>query len=540
MKNLYKSFLALTVAMLPAVAFANTMSTYTLDPADGAEVPELSQIKLVFPGTSEGIDAYGSTKDIVVKNAAGDVVSTCAGVDYADNNTAPNIIRLDNTVTAAGTYTLLIPANTFKDYVLGGPDDVNNEITATYVIPGKEVNLMEIYGISPAASSRQRGLSFFSVKFEYVEAVELAGDPADVALLDEEGEPVAFGMFATVAFDNSVKVVLDATVAEPGKYTLNIPAGFAAEKDGTGLSPEINETFEVVYAGEYENTMTEYMLDPEDEATVEELETISILFPRPADGIELAVSVSNIGTYAVLVGEDNVYPAKAIKAAGDSYEMAEITFDKITEKGTYRLWISPEIVYDYELAESSETGDGFVGNPEIRATYTVGGTPVSTETMNNWVLTPAENTEVESLARITVTFPDTADGIELCDGVIAADAAVLTCGEVVIPASFVALTSDCTGGMFVFDGVAENGEYTLTIAPGVFRDYTNPEAVNPEIKAVYKLKIKEVEGIVSAEVVGDSASEVYDLQGRRLRATDGVRSLAPGLYIVNGKKVSVK
>ncbi|WP_295729307.1 hypothetical protein [uncultured Muribaculum sp.] len=114
-----------------------TMSKYTLDPADGSEVTSLSTIIVSFPTTNnyDGIDIYSySNKAVLKKN--GETVATSSSIEVMDDYYSARII-FDTSVKEAGTYTLIIPAETFKDYSTSGDEAVTNyEITATYTIKG--------------------------------------------------------------------------------------------------------------------------------------------------------------------------------------------------------------------------------------------------------------------------------------------------------------------------------------------------------------------------------------------------------------------
>ena len=114
-----------------------SMSKYTLDPADGSEVTSISKIVVAFPTTDnyDGIDVYSNSSEIVLEKDGVVVASTTKKDILSDYYSAQ--IDFDTPIKDPGTYTLKIPAGTFRDYSTEGDDVVTNyEITATYIIKG--------------------------------------------------------------------------------------------------------------------------------------------------------------------------------------------------------------------------------------------------------------------------------------------------------------------------------------------------------------------------------------------------------------------
>lgn len=134
-----------------------SMSTYTLDPADGQTVETIKEVTVAFPETAEGVDEYGSKSGIVIKQ--GDkVVATCSTwVNGGDNYESFRLI-FDNEIKEKGVYTLVIPADTFKDYSTEGDNVVTNpEITATYNVIGES-------GIDSIEADNNAGVEIYNLQ----------------------------------------------------------------------------------------------------------------------------------------------------------------------------------------------------------------------------------------------------------------------------------------------------------------------------------------------------------------------------------------
>jgi hypothetical protein len=295
------------------------------------------------------------------------------------------------------------------------------------------------------------------------------------------------------------------------------------------------------FAFDSENySMASYTLSPADGSTVPYLETVTVKFPNPEDGIELHIMASNVGNYCTLTQGTKVYKAIKCSVTGDAYDTFSVTFPKISTAGDYTLNISDGVVYDYDQAESADEGEGYSVNPPITATYTVKAT-----TMNVYTLTPADGAELTEFGTFTINFPETGDGIDVYGNT---SNITLTCGDDVYhPApTSIATTSDYKGMTFSFRDITKSGVYTLCIPADTFKDYeTEGDMVvtNPEITATYTLKYTTGVESVAVEQANDANGVVVDIFGRVRRSNvgaDALNGLTPGLYIVNGKKMVVK
>ena len=91
----------------------------SIDPANGSTVPSLKKFTLTMNGDTSGnyIGGFDATKQILLKNAQGQTVTTAAIASADPNVTTSNeaTVTLADEVTEEGAYTLIIPAATIYD-----------------------------------------------------------------------------------------------------------------------------------------------------------------------------------------------------------------------------------------------------------------------------------------------------------------------------------------------------------------------------------------------------------------------------------------
>lgn len=118
----------------------NTFLPLTITPENGTEVESLDHIFLTFAQYAVN---NVSTDVLNVTNAEGEVVATATMYDNY-NKTSDRlpgstendvVVQLSQTLTDAGTYTIVIPENKITQYI---PSTYNPEITLTYTISGTD------------------------------------------------------------------------------------------------------------------------------------------------------------------------------------------------------------------------------------------------------------------------------------------------------------------------------------------------------------------------------------------------------------------
>ena len=334
-------------------------------------------------------------------------------------------------------------------------------------------------------------------------------------------------------------------ITAPGTYTLNVAAGIVMDYDQQQSADE-GETYSTngyitatykIGADSQEGPMSIYILDPEDGAEVTSIKTISIEFPETADmdGIdEYGLADEKI---TITCGDEVYYPVGL--DFNDDYTGAEITFDAISEPGTYVLKIEAGT---YRLFGDAEPEENEL-NPEITATYIVTGgddPDPDKKVMGVYTLDPADGATVEFIDKISIDFPESiAGGYEGINYPM--NDITLTCGESVYTSTTFVDSPTFSGGSFHFAKITTPGTYTLHIPAGTFSSYDNGSDKNEEISATYVVTGES--GIANIGIAPDGKVTVIDLMGRTVLKDASVKaidSLDAGIYIVNGHKVAVK
>jgi len=361
-----------------ALDVATTMTEWTLNPADGAEVTRLEDIRVTFPQP-----AYGIEVGVMQENVGNYCTLTCGETVYrakqarvTGSGYQVGEITFDP-ITTPGVYTLHIANGVFYDYELAEMSDNENDpypthpdIAATYtIVEGGSTDvptenpLLE-YETMPMDGEVLDEISMVDIAFPGATGgLELAGAFDDIALL--KGTLFVTDASAADIEEDMVTVTLTDAVTEAGTYTLVIPEGMFKATGTDFVNEEIRLTLKIEGGASVgENKMGVYTVDPADGSTVDKLSRIDIAFTEVADGID------QYGSFNSLVitcdGEPVDLPYTMI-TAGSSYEVLAIVFSEdVTTPGEYVITIPAEVVRDY-----TTSGDDVHTNPEIVLHYTV-------------------------------------------------------------------------------------------------------------------------------------------------------------------------
>lgn len=129
-----------------APVISNIFACVAITPEDGSEVAELKEFTLTFANPKSSFDFVGgvdATKAIVLKDAEGNVVANGTASANTEEFGMDVVITLDKAISAAGTYTLVVPeATVFNASYDPSAEDLgiewgalyNPEFTATFTI----------------------------------------------------------------------------------------------------------------------------------------------------------------------------------------------------------------------------------------------------------------------------------------------------------------------------------------------------------------------------------------------------------------------
>lgn len=514
---------ALAAGLFPLVASANSLANYHFEPASGSTVESIKKISIFFPDCPDGIDKYGA-EDKIVLQKDGVTVTNCAGVSYGIDGEDPTYITLNKGVAEPGTYTLVIPAETFCEYEnsMDG-ENTNPLIEATYIIEAKE-NLMEAYETTPAADAKVSSFAGFSITFPKAESITVCGNSSSIIVTDEQGATMASCDEAVIT-GNKAELTLSPDAKADGKYTLVIPAGTFT--DGTDQNAEIRLCFNVELPF---NPMSAYSISPESGSTLRGITSVKLTF-----GYSQKIEIKGSAAEVSVKNADDLTVTSGGTCTVYNDNMGYIVLDQlVSEPGTYTVEIPAGFFADIESGSSS---------PAISATYkVVEATPV-TNSMTTYTIEPTLNQTVSEIEDIVLCFPQPADGIEC--GIMGSNApayATLKCNDVIYRAISIkaGLDGDYKYGVIKFPKITEEGTYDLWIANDIFYDYeaaetdeSAPYIGNPEIRGTYI--VDQNAGVESVAVDAEPSFTVYDIMGRRVNAQ--INELPRGLYIINGKKV---
>lgn len=152
-------------------------------------------------------------------------------------------------------------------------------------------------------------------------------------------------------------------------------------------------------------------------------------------------------------------------------------------------------------------------------------------------VTPADNSNVESLETITLTLPNEVGTLNPANSILLTDGQ----GQTVARGAIDYDPVDWTKVVIKLDSpVTADGTYTLTVPEQTFYDIED-NLYNPEL--TYTYYIGTGTGISSISTDADGNVKVYTVDGVYVgegNAADMLGKLAKGIYIVNGTKVSIK
>ncbi|MCH5227716.1 MAG: hypothetical protein J1F16_07900 [Muribaculaceae bacterium] len=466
--------------------------SYTLDPADGATVEEISTITLTFEagknvGFYEGRestavledtntgDYYYATPFLVDRNGNGEMVYTLEftelGGDPADPVTlsAPGVYNL----TIKGAYTTVINEDTEVElepvdlpvinatYTIAYPVEYTLDPENGAVVPeiskitlsfaaGVNVGFYEGRATAVVLENKQTGDALYSTPF-------FTGRNAN-------GE-MTYELEFTELGDTEV-----VTVTNPGEYVLTISSLYTTTIDDNGEEsdkvdlPVINALYTVA-------SESNYILNPESGSNLTEISEITITF----------AAGENVGFYS---GRDNAVLENL--ETGDQYtaepffegrsEMGEMTYSLkfkelgssdelvINQPGNYLLTLRG--AYTSTVDEDGEESDP-VDLPVITANYTI-VYPVT------YFLSPADGDFVDALSKVTLTFAPGAN-VGFYEG----------------RTNTVTLENTATGEYYYstpfFEGRDEDGVMTYTLE---FTEMGSTEVLEFTTPGVYNLSIK--------------------------------------------------
>ena len=243
------------------------------------------------------------------------------------------------------------------------------------------------------------------------------------------------------------------------------------------------------------NTFTYTDVSPANGSEVETLSKIRLTYPVCSESIEYEQAIDVVNTAT----SEKVTQGKLYWEDYGNSTVVTFTLDApITEAGTYSITIPEGYIYDDKIVwNDDDTVDDSAAtyNPEFTLTYTVTGTATPKNTFNYLSVSPENNSEVESLSKISLTYSACSESIEYYEPIEVINTAT---GEKVTDAYL--YWEDYYGGSPVVTLTLDTeiitpGTYSITVPEGYIydnnivwsgSDYDDTNATfNPEFTLTY-------------------------------------------------------
>lgn len=517
---LMSMFLMLGTAVAQDDAFQLTFS----NPSSDKPVSKVEIIQLVF---SKNITVTLPAEPITITNDKNNDVFEIVNGMGSDQNAILYFQKVEElaedqspttSITKPGTYTYTIPAGVIKSI----DGDVFPETTFTFSITAP----FEIASISPLETTM-----LDKIEITFKEPVASVKNPIGLSIVNMYWETVA-NIKDEVTFSDDRKTVileLEEPITTIGSYSLVIYNGTFTNESGVG-NEYWTQAFDVI------DPTPVYITNYTDGDKVKEIGNLEITFKNVKE-VKLVDGADPITLY--LPGVNSVTGTTTLDG-----NKITVTFDQeFTELGKYTFYI-PAGVFTMDGAANEmreitvELEDSNITPLEIVS------------------ISPEEDT-VNELGKIVITFNQDVTLSQENWQQISREIK-MTCGDKEYILTYNSesnvgssleylVNAEWKNNQYEFTPITEEGEYTLDLSQIVV-DHAAEEGIDeygwPVI--IWNSKNQRCSGtktwtIVAGEssiediVVEEGAKVIYDLTGRRVETIT-----APGIYIVNSKKVLVK
>ena len=450
--GIYATTLTPSTESLLALAGAVEAPVYlpaSIVPASGEITEPLSSITITLPSSAYMAGKWSVKPQLF--NGNGEAIGEPEGIW---GNGGVLTIKFGTTLTAPGTYTVVIPEGMFGDTKFN-PYSADNgiskggtwnpELRLTYTIPMPPANSLAYTTVAPEnESTLTKGLE--TATLTYGEELGFA-DGTPINVLNAASEPVATATLA-VSTENASEAVLTLSekLTENGTYTITVPEGYIynnlydAEADDKGVAEgaTFNPAFTLTYTVDYKATLTP-TVTPDSETTVESLASVSLTFEKP-------VTYNESKPISILSKLQGSFATTVEVSAEDATQVTLTLDEPIAATGLYML----------SIPEEAFTAEDGTFNPEVNSQITVQA-PANTFMYDS--TTPANGATVVTLDSIKITydcwaFPDNFNPINVLDAN----------GETVTTATLASDDSDWNSVNLVLAAPIETaGTYSITV-----------------------------------------------------------------------------
>ena len=526
--------------------FDNT-ADFVFEPAAGTEVSEIASVKFSIAG-HDVFDAENPHEAYLLNKTTGKQTK-CSWYDTASDWTCIEFV-FSPAVTEAGDYEFVIPVNAVLDPY--NQDDYNKtEITTTYTIAAAEVPVVDFFEgaefTEPTPGSVVESLSHFTVVLPNKGDFEVEVDTDRITVV---GNGTSFkgynGVSTAEGFEFSCP-----EITAPGRYTVTVPvealtidgktnelpisAVFTIEDNTTPDLP--SETMDVVYYYSFRDADGN-ILNAGD-TKVSSVASIAINVPFENTDDSWTWNEDLISQIVLSDGTNEFSPASCDleNPMRDPNNFMNIVGMRtlrvyfkpaVEEAGVYSLSLPEGLVYTANGVAAALVYDDFVAIKTISTADPFSGM---------FFAVPEGDTVEGKISEIVIEFPALQEG-DVLEIVEASDISVATGDYEDFKPSLYNLRVEGNTIKADVDHADRDGFYTFIMWPGAV-------SINGVLNTVVLQKVVNVDNGVGVAAVSAGAETftVVDLAGRVLvknGTADDLRALESGIYLVNGRKVSLR
>lgn len=296
-----------------------------------------------------------------------------------------------------------------------------------------------------------------------------------------------FDNYAVMYFDlenATEKQAMD--IVEPGTYALKIPAGTFSEFFSSNVCPEITATYVIAsIGGDY---MSSCVVSPP-AGTVEKISAVSLSFNDALDAVDIVPGVQASDIKIVKKGaRGKTYNCISMTKSVSDSKVIDLAFALDGETDATEILKSGEYLLSVPSGMFQCSGGK---NDALSILYKI-PVPTSSTSLVNYAMTPAEGSVVSEFSEVTITFPDTNEGLEYPFDYSNVKLKVrkYSDGNQETEMSVVGVFSSVDANWATFKfvdniGFTDMGEYTVVIPSGTFHEAGNQNATNVDINATY-------------------------------------------------------
>ena len=552
----------------------------TFDPADGSRVESLSAVRATIAGRVGFEDVYPAP--VRIENAATGMTYYCVnpqlvGYEYDEEGDMPySVYEFQFAEIGSEEFVTLNEVGTYTITVSGAYQNLNNDpegeeekgylpvFTASFnLIPEGFVT------ISPENGSNVAMINAVTVLFEGRVGYEpvMPGN----AILENTStgnsyyctEPFMEGyqydeetgdVFTLYTIEFSEMGSNEAlTIDEVGNYILTLRGFFSQQSENEAeVEPYFLPVIETAYTIIPSGFVT---FDPEAGTTVDDLSQLTVTFEGRVGFTEArpgAVTIENTTTGEAYYCQNPEFLGYDYDEANDQvYTKYNVVFSELGSTDPVEIKNAGNYTVSLRGFYSNESEDEADATPYYLPVITV---HYSIYADGAYTLTPADGAEVESINSVTLVFNGNPN-VGVYD--VRPGSAVLenlTTGDVWYGNALKTRLEDGSSQLyFTFsqlgaeeeDEITTIGTYQLTVR-GLYEtelqeDETEVDTDMPNVYATYYV-VNDYSGVQN--LFGEeSVYNVYGINGVQMIRNgnaDSLKSLAPGLYIINGKKVLIR